>query len=393
MPRLPSPPIGGDKVKNYNLVKILSKHFKVDLVVITWENLTTEDEDFLRNYTDSYKVFTFPKWRFLLNAIKFLFNSKPLQINYYYFKEAQRYVDKKSENADLIIAAVVRIAEYIYSKQKPKIFDMADSIGLTYKNSYKRTSSLFWKFIYFLEYPRMLRYEAKMIEHFDATILFNQRDIDYFNCRKIHWFPHGTNQSLLEYQKTDATYSNFVSFFGKMNYRPNIDAVEWFAKNILPKLPPELNFQIIGSNPTKEIFELQKNNPRIFIRGYIDDPYLLLKSSLCVVAPMQTGGGIQNKILETMALGTIVITTPYSAYPIATSQDEVLLIADKPTEWISIITDIYKNPAKYEYERYKTRSREYIRNKFTWDTYEQKYISLINELIDRYNHQAGESWQ
>jgi glycosyltransferase involved in cell wall biosynthesis len=318
-----------------------------------------------------------------LNAIKFLFNSKPLQINYYYFKEAQKYIDQKSENTDLIIAAVVRIAEYVYSKQKPKIFDMADSIGLTYKSSYKRTSSLFWKLIYFLEYPRMLRYEAKMIEHFDATILFNQRDIDYFNCKKIHWFPHGTNQSLLEYQKTATEYSNFVSFFGKMNYQPNIDAVVWFAKNILPELPSEINFQIIGANPTKEIIELQKENPRIFIRGYIDDPYLLLKSSLCVVAPMQTGGGIQNKILETMALGTIVITTPYSAYPIATSQDEVLLIADKPTEWINIITDIYKNPTKYE--AYKTRSREYIRNKFTWDIYEQKYISLINELLDRHS--------
>ncbi len=388
MRRLPSNTIGGDKVKNHNLIKILSKHFKLDLIVVTFEKMGAEDENFLSKYADTYKVFTFPKWRFLLNTTKSIFNSKPLQVNYFYFKEVQKYVDKKAEDVDLIIVAVARNAEYVVSKQKPKILDMADSIGLAYKYSYRHTSSLFWRLVYLLEYPGMLRYEAKMIENFDSTFLFNPRDVYYFNSGKTVWIPHGADNALLEYHKTDPKYSNSISFLGKMDYQPNIDAVMWFAKNVVPLLPSELNFQVIGAYPTKKVLELQDKNPRIFVRGYIEDPYVILKSSLCVVAPMQTGGGIQNKILEAMALGTIVLTTPYSSYPIATSEndvlDDVLLTIDKPEEWAKIITDIHENPTKYE--SYKIRSREYIRSKFTWEIYEQKYISLINEVLDKYSN-------
>lgn len=166
-----------------------------------------------------------------------------------------------------------------------------------------------------------------------------------------------------------------------MNYRPNVDAVLWFVHNVFPYLPQELYFQIIGANPVPEIMELQNFSPRIKVLGFVEDPYLLLKSSLCTVAPMQTGGGIQNKILETMALGTIVITTPYSAFPIASKEDNALLIAEKPEEWISLINDIYKTPDKYQ--NIKQNSREYIKSHFTFEKFEEKLLDVIEEVISK----------
>ncbi|MFN3307444.1 MAG: glycosyltransferase, partial [Candidatus Kapaibacteriota bacterium] len=171
----------------------------------------------------------------------------------------------------------------------------------------------------------------------------------------------------------------YISFFGKMNYRPNVDAVLWFVKQVLPHLPKELNFQILGANPVKQLIDLAKENPRVIVRGYVEDPYVLLKSSLCVVAPMQTGGGIQNKILESMALGTIVITTPYSAFPIAKTEDNVLLIASDASEWIKIINQLYRNPEKFNF--IKGNARNYIKNNFTLEKFEKTLLRVINNLV------------
>lgn len=379
--RIPFPPIGGDNITNTNIVKILNEHFDLDVVVITFEEYSNDAEDFLKHHSRSYKIFQYPRWRCNLGAFRTFYNFKPLQTNFFYFQDAREFIQSKIQDADLIFAGIVRIAEYFLGTSKPKILNMADSIGLNYKYSYRRTNSLFWKMLYFFEYPLMLRYEQKMIEQFDRILMFNPREIEYFNSEKIVQMPQAVKSELLDYDKIDPSFGNFISYFGKMNYRPNVDAVLWFIENVFPFLPEDIHFQIIGANPVAEILKLQEKSNRIVVRGFVDDPYVFLKSSLCVVAPMQTGGGIQNKILETMAVGSVVITTPYSAYPIARREDNALLIADEPKEWIDLINDIYKCPGKYEY--LKTNSREYIKSHFTFEKFEQKLLEVIDDVLGK----------
>ncbi len=172
--------------------------------------------------------------------------------------------------------------------------------------------------------------------------------------------------------------TTYVSF-GKMNYQPNIDAVMWFVENVLPLINKNLKFCIIGAYPPKEIKGLEKKYKNIVVTGFLDDPYEILKSSLCVVAPMQTGGGIQNKILECMALGTINIVSSLAAKPIGGVHGEHFLVIDKPEEIAQTINDIYANPHKYEH--IKINSREFIKNNFTWTIYENKLMKIIQEVL------------
>ena len=128
--RLPYPPIGGDRLKNYWLLKILSKHFKVHLVSITDQNISKEFYDWANDLGLSYKIFQKNKKQFYLNTLKGLItNGLPLQVNYYYFKDMQGYIDSIYENYDLLFPTLIRTAKYVLDKQKPKIWDMADSIG------------------------------------------------------------------------------------------------------------------------------------------------------------------------------------------------------------------------------------------------------------------------
>ena len=380
--RLPYPPISGYKLKNYNLIKILSKYYDVYLITITDEQLDEKSKEFLGKYTKYYKVFTKNKYLFLFNVFKSIFNKNPLQVNYYYFNKVDKYIKNliRNENIDVGISILVRTTEYLKDFNFPKIFDMADSIGQNYKKSIKKVKSPLWKLVYSIEANRLLNYEKQMINIFDSTFMFNKDEIKYFNNDKIKFLPHGVNEDLLKYDKINDKYKNYVAFLGKMDYQPNIDAVLWFIENVFNKLEKDINFIIVGATPTKQVLNLANKCKRIEVTGFVEDPYEILKSSLCVISPMQTGGGIQNKILESMALGTINIVSSLAAKPIGAKNRKEYIILDNPVEIAEEINKIYKNRDNYAF--YKKNSREFIRNNFTWSLFEKVYINEIERLLN-----------
>jgi len=378
--RLPYPPIGGDRLKNYWLLKILSKHFKVHLVSITDKEISKEFYKWAEEIEISYRIFKKRKRQFCFNTLKGLItNNLPLQINYYYFKDIQYYIDEIYRDYDLLFATLIRTAKYIMNKEKPKILEMTDSIGLNYSKSAPKTSSLKWKIIYSIESQRLLKFERQCIKQFDKTLFVNKEEMEYFSIpAKTEWLPNGVNENLLSYEKKDDKFKNYVAFLGKMDYRPNIDAVLWFANNVVPYLNKNIKFVIIGTNPSNEVSNLTKKHPNIEITGFIEDPYVILKSALCVVAPMQTGGGIQNKVLESMALGTINILSSLAAKPIGGEHKKQFLVCDDPKEMANIINNIYENPKSFEY--LKSNAREFIKNNFTWSIYEKKLLEIIKKV-------------
>lgn len=333
----------------------------------------------MEKYTNSYKVFEKSKIDFFLSASRIFFNEEPLQVNYYYFKDVQDYINSISKEMDCVIATLIRTSKYALNINKPKIFDMADSLAINYRRSIPNVKSLFWKIIYMFESKRLFDYENFTIKQYDKTFLFNRHEIEYFNIpNKIKFIPHGVSEKLLSYEKIDNKYKNYVAFFGKMDYQPNIDAVLWFVKNVLDKLNPNIKFIIVGGNPTKKIKKLNKR-ANIEVTGFIEDPYLILKSSLCIVAPMQTGAGIQNKILETMALGSINIVSTLAATPIGAKNNKDFIVLDDSNDIAGTINDIFVNQDKYNF--YKKNSRTFIRNNFTWQIYENFYIKTMEEVF------------
>lgn len=379
--RLPYPPIGGDRLKNYWMLNILSKYFNVHLVSITDKNVPKDFYDWVNHLGISYKIFKKSKIDSYINALRFITKSLPIQVNYYFYKEIKSYVDSIYAEFDLLISTLIRTSEYIIDKDKPKILDMTDSIALNYIRSKKRVTSFKWKLIYTIESRRLINYERRCINHFDKILLFNKEEVDSFqNPSKVVWISPGVNDQLLKYQNVNAEYKNSVVFFGKMDYQPNIDAVLWFVKNVLPHIDQEIRFIIVGAYPTKVIRNLEKKYKNIKVTGYIEDPYQIIQSSLCVVAPMQTGAGIQNKILESMALGTINIVSSLAAKPIGAIHEKDFLVIDDPIEIANKINDIFRHPEKYY--SLKINSRNFIKNNFTWDIYEKKLLQIIEEVLN-----------
>jgi glycosyltransferase involved in cell wall biosynthesis len=244
-----------------------------------------------------------------------------------------------------------------------------------------------WKLLYSIEAPRLLKFERKCIEFFDKVFLVNPDEVKFFNNpEKVIWIPNGVDEKLLTYNRVSPEYRNWVVFFGKMDYQPNVDAALWFIENVLHKIDKEINFMVVGANPPKELIKIAEENTRVKITGYVEDPYIILKSSLAVIAPMQTGAGIQNKVLEAMALGCLVIISSLAAKPIGGIHKEHFLIVDNPDEIANFINEIKDNPQKYEY--IKENAKQYIKEKFTWSIKEKELIKYIEEVLNDYQSKS-----
>jgi glycosyltransferase involved in cell wall biosynthesis len=382
--RLPYPPIGGDRLKNYWLLKILSKHFDVHLVSITEKNIPKEFYNWVNELGITHKLFPKSKREHILSTLRSVWNREPLQVNYFYFKDIQKYIDEIYSEFDILFATLIRTAKYVATKQKPKILEMTDLISLNYERSKQKTASLFWKIIYNIESFRLKQFEITCAKLFNRVLLVNKEEVEILKNytsldNSIIFLPNGVDEYLLSYNRTNPKYKNCISFFGKMDYQPNIDAVLWFVNNVLKYLNKNIKFCIVGANPTKEIKNLEKKFNNIIVTGFVKDPYEILKSSLCVVAPMQTGAGIQNKVLEAMALGTKVILSSLAAKPIGAIHGRDYLVIDDPLEMAKAINDIYKNQQLYNH--LIENSRKFIKENFTWSIYERKLLEVIEEVL------------
>ncbi len=383
LPRSIFPVIGGYAIKNKALIEILSKKFDLFIVVISDHTPEADEKEFYESNSIEYQVFVFPKYRYLLNAVKSLFSKEPLQVGYFYFKEVQQYINKILPNCDICVGALIRAMKYLKnSRCEVKVFDMVDSIALNYQRSYSNVKSLFWKAIYKIEMKRLFKFEEYWIKKSDITYLFNWKETEYWEkFGNVHLVPHGVNDKLFAYEKVDDRYNNGVAFMGKMDYQPNIDAVLWYLKNVHSKIGNTVPFYIVGANPTKTVIDEAEKYTNVQVTGFVDDPFIYVKSAMAVVAPMQTGGGIQNKVLEAMGLGKTVITTTLSAFPIYNAQNgKHLIIADTPEDFIKEILEIKNNTAKAD--AIGLQARKFIEDHYTWKAYGEKYVGEIQKLLN-----------
>lgn len=379
LPRPVFPLVCGYALKNYNLIRILSKTYELKIAIISDKDLLQEEVQFYRDLSVEYLSYKIPKWKSYVNVLGCLLSKKPLQVAYYYDRKLQKKLQKWISECDILISALVRTREYLRiaetKKDKIIVFDMVDSIALNYKRSIQKTKSIFWKLLYSIEGDRLLRYEQRQVARSSVSYLFNQDEVSYWRrVGNVKWLPHGVNPALFEYNKKDEHYRKSVVFMGKMDYQPNVDAAIWYIENVHSKIGERVPFVIVGAYPAGTLYDYVKRFPNITITGFVDDPYIYASSALVLVAPMQTGGGIQNKVLEGMALGKVNIVSSLAANPIIGAKDgEHFMVADTPDEYVDIILKIAE-----ERELYKDlgcQARQLIMDRFTWDNYGHEFIS------------------
>lgn len=381
IPGIPYPPINGHKLKIYNFIKILAKAYSLHIVTIDFEELMDDEATFIKKYSYKHSHFKISPISKVLKLFMALFSNLPFQSSIYYSGRVRKYLLEHAPHSDLVIFNMIRTAQYIDLFPKAaKVLDMVDLLSKSYESSMENTTSAIFKIIYSIEGKRLSKFEEEQVKKVQLTLMVNKEEAQAIKQNtKAVWIPNGVHQWLFDYNKINTAYSNAIVFLGSMYYQPNIDAVLWFIEKVFMKINPSIEFYVIGARPSRAIVSLANNNHRIKVAGFLDDPYEIVNSCLAVVAPMQNGGGIQNKILEAMALGKINILTKYAADPIIGGEDgKHFLIADAPKEMAGLINSIFES--KEEYKHLGSNARDLIAASYTWDHYEDKVMKQLSAL-------------
>lgn len=204
-----------------------------------------------------------------------------------------------------------------------------------------------------IQWRRLRRYEAGLLRRVDHTIAMSGPDQvalrDVAPDVPITVIPNGVD--LPAYQKFEGAPVNFdLLFTGKMDFRPNIDAVLWFGEKVLPQIQrqrPGTTFAVVGQRPHPRL-DVLRNTPGVTITGYVPDPRPYIAGAIVYVAPLRVGGGTRLKLLEAMAMGKAIVATSVGAegFPVVNGQE--LVLADEPHLFAEEVLDLLSNPMRRE---------------------------------------------
>src|SRR5690606_20190025 len=268
-------------------------------------------------------------WKKLFYTGLQFFTTKPFQVGYFYQHSIHHQIDilLKRIEPDHIFCQLIRAAEYVKNYHScTKTIDYMDALSAGIKRRIPQ-SSLLSRWLFRSEWKRLTRYENILFDYFEYHTIISEQDRDLIahpQRAKIDILPNGVGEHFFNYSKPVQKTHDLV-FTGNLSYPPNINAVHYITHEICPVLKASgrnVSVLISGANPVSEIERLQG---KIDLTGWVEDIRDSYAKGIVFVAPMFIGTGLQNKLLEAMAMGIPCITTPLANNALGADSSSILL--------------------------------------------------------------------
>lgn len=229
----------------------------------------------------------------------------------------------------------------------PKVFDLVDSLALTYRRSIIATQVPFkQRLVSLIEWTKMRGYEKRILHHYSRVLVSSSADRSEFDTQQpVEILPNGVDLNYFAYAGGQSQGATIV-FLGKMSYYVNVASVLWFYKEVFPLIRQkrtDARFVIVGRNPVQAIQSLA-SDPAVEITGTVPDVRPYLQKAAVAVCPMVSGAGIQNKMLEAMAVGTPCVATSLACQALEIEPNKDVLIADKAEDFANCVVELLDQP-------------------------------------------------
>lgn len=387
--RLPYPPTDGARLRMYNTARLLAREHTVDLLVVDQAPVDDEALRTLRSEFADVTVFDFPSYRFTAGAVRGLPSSKPLQVFYYRFGKVADWIRTHARRYDAMYCNHVRTTEYVRALDVPAIADLVDAISRNYESAGTNASGL-WRLLYPIESRRLARYERNIVQEFEATLLASPTDRDYVTggeTESLRVVPNGVRSSILSYDADNTPVQRpddeqWLVFLGQMDYYPNKDAVRFFADEIFPRIRderPKTRFLVVGSSSSKGVRSLA-DRTGVTVTGFVDEPADYLSQATVTVAPIRHGAGIQNKVLESMALARSVVSTPLATEGISGEPGIHYRTASNPDSFAAAVLELLADPESRR--RLGQNAASLIRAEYTWEAVAPALLETVRSVVD-----------
>jgi sugar transferase (PEP-CTERM/EpsH1 system associated) len=388
--RIPYPPNKGDKIRSYHLLKHLSHHFSIHLGAFVD---VPEDWKYTQPLADmvagEMKLLPLnPRWATLRSTYGLL-NGEPLTVPYYRNTALQNWVDQLIANRPIRHAVVYSSAMAQYVMAYPKLHRVIDFVDIDSDKWRQYAERKPWpiNWVYRREARSLFAYERRIAGSLDASTFVSRAEAELFQqlapecASRVGYYNNGVD---LDYFSPARTYDNpyppgerVLVFTGAMDYWANVDAVTWFACEVFPALHAQFSdarFYIVGSRPTAEVQALADG--AVVVTGSVPDVRPYVAHAAISVAPLRIARGIQNKVLEAMAMAKPVAVSPQALEGIDAETDHELILAHDAAAFISRIAAQLSQPD----ETLGRAARQRVEHSYSWNNSLQRVDYLLAQI-------------
>lgn len=308
-----------------------------------------------------------------------LFGTLPLQVAYFSSPRARKEIAGfiRTHRPDRIFCQLIRTAELVKAETSiPKVLDYMDVFSKGVERRIAKTGALA-RPAFRMEYRRLLKYEREVFSHFQAHTIISKQDrdlIDHPGKEKIHIIANGVDTDFFAPSDTGKKYD--LLFNGNMNYPPNVESAEYLVRQVLPLVhqkKPDVRVLISGASPSARILALRSD--KVTVTGWVDDVRESFASSRMLVAPMQSSIGLQNKLLEAMAMNIPCLTTTLSNNALGAVPGREILVADSPEAFAAHILHLLDQPD--EAGRIAAAGHRFVMDNFNWERLTAELAEII----------------
>jgi sugar transferase (PEP-CTERM/EpsH1 system associated) len=377
--RIPYPPNKGDKIRSFHLLKYLCEHYRVYLGAFIDDPEDWQYESLVADMCAGSCFIKLDPGKARLKSLKGLLSGQALTLPYYQNNQLARWVRDIVDQNHIrkLVVYSSSMAQYVMGGENvfdTRVVDFVD-IDSDKWQQYSRQKKWPLSWIYRREGEKLFAFEQAVAQAFDASLFVSSAEAGLFqkmapqNAEKIAFYNNGVDtvyfspdiDTHIPYQSSEKV----LVFTGAMDYWPNVDAVTWFAKKVFPALKqkhPDVKFYIVGSNPTEDVQRLG-NDEGIVVTGRVTDVRPYLKHALAAVAPMRIARGIQNKVLEAMAMAKPVLVTDQALEGIKAEHGKEILLGNTSTEYQLLVQGIVEG----DYPDIGEVARQKVIKDFSWE--------------------------
>lgn len=390
--RIPYPPNKGDKIRSHHLLRFLSRRHRVWLACLVDD---PQDRVHVETLAGRAEAVLFSEIRPGIEKIlslSALATGQAMSVPYFYSRSLQRDIDRllDRDRIDAVFCCSSPTAEYLFRsrhwgrglRSAVRIMDLVDMDSLKWRQyAGDRRGPAGW--IYRREARFLEAYEKRISLNFDRLLLVSESERRLFLERipagNVMAVPNGVDADYFRPDHASPLSKNgsVLVFTGAMDYRPNAEGAIWFARRVFPeirKVHPDAVFYVVGNRPTPEV-RLLETEDGVAVTGFVEDvrDYVAL-ADVCV-APLRIARGIQNKVLEGMAMGKAVATTPEGAEGIRAEAGKELAIVSGEREFAKAVLSLLADPEARA--RMGANARAAIEARYAWE----HHLSILEELF------------
>lgn len=394
--RVPWPPNRGDKIRSYHFLRKLTELASVHLVCFADDVEESEKDDILRGQLASCNIVVRgkPQWK---AGIEALASRKPVSVTSFGSKQLETSVQSiiAKNEIQCIFVFSGQMAQFVPVNFNGRfVMDFADVDSAKFETyGTEGFGPMAW--INRREGKILKDFEKQIGEQADQSLFVSAAEATLFrnrtglNSDKVIAIGNGIDLEFYDQTKVEACEASkgpLIVFTGQMDYRPNVEAVQSFANEAMPIIiekHPDAQFAIVGRAPADAVKALDGKNG-VVVTGAVPDIRKWLKAADAVVAPLRIARGIQNKVLEAMAMGKPVVASTAAAEGISAKNGEHFLVAKDVAEEAELVSQLISD--KDMALKLGNAAQLLIRSQYSWDSQISDLASIcdldLEELLE-----------